>query len=386
MRGAGNGAGFRASFRREYAYLARSPWDLALLTWLPLLLCGLIAWQLSAGVLRDLPVVLVDQDGSAIGRDLAIRIEAAPGLALVAHVPDMRAAERLVRAKRAYAAVLLPPDTARRALAGQAPVILYYNASYSAAAATVQREAAAVIDAANARMAVERIAAIAPPGSVRAAPVRAATNIAWNAPGSQEQQLVSLLHPALLHLLFMLALVSAFGRELRDGTGGEWGPALGALAGKAMPYLAVFMLWAVLVTVWLAGVRGWQIAGSSGLLMLGWLLMYLAYLGVALLLVGVTRTMSQALSLTGIYAGASFAFAGAIFPLDQASGFARLWGHILPFTHFARLLARTWIADAPWAAAMLPMLAMLAIALVTAVPGAILYRRAAADPASWGRR
>lgn len=386
MNGDRVGSGFGASLRREWAYLARNPWDLALLTWLPLLLCGLIAWQLSAGVVRDLPVVLVDQDGSGIARDLAIRIEAAPGLALAAKVPDMAAAEKLIRARHALAAVLVPPDTARRALNGQAPVILYFNASYPAAAAAIQREATAVIDAANARQAVERIAAVAPPGSVRPPPVRAITTIAWNAPGSQEQQLVSLLHPALLHLLFMVALVSAFGRELRDGTAGAWAPDLAGLAGKAAPYLAAFMLWAAIVTAWLAGVRGWAIAGSLPLLLAGWLAMYLAYLGVTLLLVGATRTMSQSLSLTGIYSGASFAFAGAIFPLDQASGFARLWGNGLPFTHFARLLARSWIADAPLAAAASPLLPMLAIAVATALPGAILYRRAAADPASWGRR
>lgn len=380
------GGGFGGSLRRELAHLAGNPWDLALLTWLPLLLCGLVAWQLSAGVARDLPVVLVDQDGSGIGRDLAIRIDAAPGLALAARVPDMAAAERLVRSRAAYAAILLPPDTARRALNGQAPVILYYNASYSAAAATIQREAGAVIDAANARLALERIAAIAPPGSVRAAPVRAIAGFAWNAPASQEQQLVSLLHPALLHLLFMLAVVSAFGRELRDGTAGAWAPDLAALAGKAAPYLACFMLWGLLAILWLAGVRGWTVAGSPLLLLAGWLAMYLAYLGVALLLIGATRTMSQSLSLTGIYAGASFAFAGAIFPLDQASGFARVWGNGLPFTHFARLIARTWIADAPLAVAAAPLLPMLAITLITAVPGAMLYRRAAADPASWGRR
>jgi len=380
------GHGFRASAARECAWLWRNPWDLALLTWLPLLLCAVLAWQLSAGVARNLPVVLVDQDGTAIGRDLAMRIEAAPGLALVARTPDMATAEQLIRARRAHAAILLPPDAARRSLAGQAPVILYVNASYSAAAATIQREAAAVIDAANARLAVERIAAIAPPGSVRAAPVRAITTIAWNTPASQEQQLVSLLHPALLHLLFMLAVVSAFGRELRDGISDGWAPDLAALAGKAMPYLAAFMLWGVVAIVWLAGVRGWAIAGSPGLLLAGWLAMYLAYLGVALLLIGATRTMSQGLSLTGIYAGASFAFAGAIFPLDQASSFARVWSGLLPFTHFARLLARTWVADAALAIAAQPLLPMLAIALITAVPGAFLYRRAAGDPSSWGRR
>jgi ABC-2 type transport system permease protein len=377
---------FRASAAREWAFLARSPWDMALLGWFPLLLCGAIAWQLAGGVARSLPVVLIDQDGSAIGRDIALRIEGAPGLALAAQAPDMAAAERLVRSRQALAAVLVPPGTARGALSGQAPITLYFNASYPAAAATIQREMAAVIEASNARSALERIAAIAPPGSVRPPPVRAIAAIAWNAPASQEQQLVSLLHPALLHLLFMLAIVSAFGRELRDGSIADWKPDLAALAGKAAPYLLVFMLWGMAALGWLAGVRGWAIAGSSLLLLAGYLALYLAYLGVALLLVGATRTMSQSLSITGLYAGASFAFAGAVFSLDQASGFARLWGNTLPFTHFGRLVALNWVADAPLAVAAAPLLPMLAVGLLAGIPGAVLYLRAARDPASWGRR
>lgn len=379
-------AGFKASIARECRFLARSPWDLALLTWLPLLLCGVIAWQLSGGVIRDLPVLLIDQENSALARDLAIRIEAAPGLTLAGQVPDLASAEQLVRAKQAYAALLVPPDTSKKALQGQAPVVLYFNASYPAAASAIQREVSAVVDATNARMAVERIAAVVSPGSVRPAPVRAITTIAWNAPGSQEFQLVSLLHPVLLHLLFMLAVVSAFGRELRDGSIGDWAPDVAALAGKAAPYFAAFMAWGLLATTWLAGIRGWSFAGSPMLLMAGYAAMYLAYLGVSLLLLGITRTLSQSLSLTGIYAGASFAFAGAIFPLEQASAFAAAWGNALPYTHFARLLARTWIAEGTAFAVAGPLLALLAIAIVTAVPGVLLYLRAARNPASWGRR
>jgi len=377
---------FWASFVRECRFLAGSPWDLALLTWMPFLLCGVIAWQLSGGVVRDLPVLLIVQDDSAISRDLALRIEAAPGLTLAGQVPDLAAAERLVRSHEAHAALLVPRATAERAFEGQAPLILYFNASYPAAAATIQREVAAVVDAANGRLAAEQIAAIAPPGSVRPAPVRAVMVMAWNAPASQEFQLVSLLHPALLHLIFMLAVVSAFGRELRDRSIGEWGPDLAALAGKAAPYIAVFMGWALLAILWLAGVRGWHFAGSPIVLLAGYAAMYLAYLGVSLLFVGATRTLSQSLSMTGLFAGASFAFAGAIFPLEQASAFAKVWGNVLPYTHFARLLARTWIAQGHGMALAGPLLVMLGIALVTAVPGAVLYLRAARNPGSWGRR
>ena len=379
-------ARFWASVMRELRFLAANPWDLALLTWLPLLLCALIGWQLSGGVIRDLPVVLVDGERSAIARDLAIRIEGASGLRLASTAPDMAAAERLVRSGAAEAIVLIPPETTARAFDGRGQITLYVNAAHSAASATIQREMAAVIAAANARTAVEDIAAVMPPGRVRAAPVAASSVIAFNAPASQEQQLVSLLHPALLHLLFMLALVSAFGRELRDASIAEWRPDIPALIGKAAPYVAVFMAWGAAVTAYLAGLRGWTLAGGPGLLMAGYLAMYAAYAGVTLLLVGATRCMSQSLSLTGLYAGASFAFAGAIFPVDQASAFAKGWAQILPFTHFAQLVALDWIGGADAGIAARPLLPMGLIAVVTALPGAWLYLRAAERPQAWGKR
>ncbi len=376
-----------ASFRREAAFLARHPWDLALLTWLPLVLCALIAWQLSAGVIREVPVALVDAERSALSRDIAIRIEGAPGLRLAYAVTDMREAETLARGGAVEAIVLFPREATQRAFEGRGQITLYVNASHAAVSSTIQREMAAIIAAANARAAVQQIAAVLPPGSVRPAPITVNSLIAFNAPASQEQQLVSLLHPALLHLLFMLAVVSAFGRELRDATIAQWQPDGAALAGKAALYVLVFMVWGAAVTAYLAGLRGWALAGGGpGLLMAGYLAMFAAYAGVALLLLGVTRCMSQSLSLTGLYAGASFAFAGAIFPVDQASGFARVWAQMLPFTHFARLLALDWIAGAPAALAAAPLLPLGGIALVTAVPGVWLYLRAAKAPQDWGRR
>ncbi|MDA4833444.1 hypothetical protein NY536_18570, partial [Enterobacter hormaechei] len=80
---------------------------------------------------------------------------------------------------------------------------------------------------------------------------------------------------------------------------------------------------------YLAGLRGWPIAGSPLLIGAGYAVMYMAYVGVGLLFVGLTLTMSSALSAAGLYAGASFAFAGAVFPVESASGFARVWSALL---------------------------------------------------------
>ena len=387
------GAAFAAGFRREARFLRHSFWDLALLTWVPFLLLATVAIQLSAGVMRELPVVVVDQDGSGIARETARRLDAAPGLRVAAVAGDMKEAEHLVRARHAYAVVLIPTGTARTVLrGGTARVLAFYNASYSTASGAALREISGVAQAYAAKLAAEQSAIVAGPGKVRRPPIAVQSRILFNPQGSYELQLVALIHPALLHLVFMVAVAGALGRELRDGTIGAWiggqgrGEAAMRIAGKIAPNVLVFMGWGALVTAYLAIGRGWPVTGSTALLLAGYAVMYLAYIGVALLFAGLTLSMGSALSLTGLYAGASFAFAGAIFPIEAASAFARLWSALLPYTAFAQLLAEQWMMGSPVAVSLRHLLVMLIFLPVGLVIGLPRYIAAAAQPGTWGRR
>lgn len=53
---------------RELRRLWQSPWQLALVSYLPLLGTLALWWLFSAGLPRALPVAVVDQDQSQIGR------------------------------------------------------------------------------------------------------------------------------------------------------------------------------------------------------------------------------------------------------------------------------------------------------------------------------
>ncbi|AHE53646.1 ABC transporter permease [Sphingomonas sanxanigenens] len=385
-------AAFLVSARRERAFLQGSFWDLALISWLPLALLAAIAIQISSGVMRDLPVAVVDEDGGGIARELVRRLEVAPGLRVAARPVSMLEAEHVVRSNAAYAVILIPQGLERAVLRGETgQVSVFYNASYSTPSGSILREVSAVVQGQARVLATQQTAAIIGPARVRAAPIAVQSRILYNPQASYELQLVALIHPALLHLLFMIAVVSALGRELRDGTIGTWlagsrREAIAAIAGKLVPYLAVFMLWAALATTYLVGLRGWPVAGSVVMLMAGYLAMYLAYAGMAVLIVGLTLSMGQALSMTALYAGASFAFAGAIFPIESSSAFARLWSALLPYTTFARLVAEQWMIGAPVAmsAKLLAILCgFLAFGLCIGLPRLLA---ASSNPAVWGRR
>ncbi|MDC6167607.1 ABC transporter permease, partial [Paucibacter sp. XJ19-41] len=73
---------------REWAQLRASPLDLAMLSWVPLLLGLLMLWTFSAGLASRLPVAVLDQDHSAASRQLQRLLDAAPGLRLARPLAD----------------------------------------------------------------------------------------------------------------------------------------------------------------------------------------------------------------------------------------------------------------------------------------------------------
>src|SRR5690606_35868548 len=146
------------------------------------------------------------------------------------------------------------------------------------------------------------------------------------------------------------------------------------------------MGWGVLVTGYLAGLRGWPVLGSPLLLFAGYAAMYLAYIGVTLLVTGVTLSMAKSLSVAGLYAGASFAFADAIFPIESASGFARLWSALLPYTAFGNLLAAQGTIGSPSAASLPHLLILLRCLGVGLAVGLARYIASAGKPDVRGRR
>lgn len=382
---------FAASAARECAFLRRNPWDLALATWLPLLLLAILAWLFNSGVPRELPVAVVDDDRSAMSRQLLRMLDAAPAVKVIAQPPSLSEAWPLARSLDVYAVVHIPRDASREVQrGGQGTVLAYYNASYLTAGQAAVRDIGSVIQAFGARVAFEEVARSRGTSHVRPAPIVARATTPSNAARSYEFYLLGLLFPGILHFALCLSAASSLGRELRDRTVGSWlrecGNALvPAVAGKLAPYVLLFTLMGSASLIWLAAVRAEGVSGSATLLILGQLLMYLAYAAVALLLVGVSKNMGSALSLVSLYAGTSVAYSGVTFPLEGGSMFARAWNQLLPFTAYVELQAQQLSISSPSAVSLLP---IAALSVFVAVPGALGLRAfgtAARDPSTWGR-
>lgn len=382
---------FVRSAVRECMRLRADPWDLAMATWIPLLALALFAWMFGAGVPRALPVAVVDHDNSVMSRELVRMIDAAPGLQVAARPADMQQAWAAVRAAEVYAVVHVPEGSGREILrGGSAVVFAYYNASHQTAGQAAERGIGDAVQAAGGRFVRADVARIRGPDAVRAPPLRVQATVLANAARSYEQFLLGLLFPALLYLAACLAMVSALGRELRDGTAGEWLQSCGdrllpAVAGKLAPYLLLFTVHGTGSLVWLAAIRG-GVAGSAALLLAAQAGLYLASAGIALLLVGATRNLGVALSVTGLYAGTALAFSGATFPMQGAPLFAQAWSRLLPLTPYLKLQVQQLELGADWTASLPTVGGLLLFMLVAGGIGLVLYGRGARDPAAWGQR
>jgi ABC-2 type transport system permease protein len=107
--------------------------------------------------LRNVPIALVDRDGTQSSRDFARLVDATPDVAITAELPDLASAEREVYARRVSGILVIPQYFERELLHGRpSPVALYADASYfliyqrvSGAVTAVARTVGAEIEAAR---------------------------------------------------------------------------------------------------------------------------------------------------------------------------------------------------------------------------------------------
>lgn len=386
--------GLRATARREWQRVRQGRLQRALLAGFPLasILCFLAIFH--APVLVDLPVAVCDQDHTALSRRLIRDLDATRTLHVTERPEDPRAAVALYRRGLAYAVVTIPAGTQRRLLRGEgAEISATTNGQWLLVESTVRTELQRVVATLSAGVELRRREGSgerAPAALTRLEPIRAERHVLFNPNLNYAHYLLPALLPALLQIFILLSAVLAVGTELRDGTAEEWlatagGSTWRAVTGKLAPYALWFTLMGLALLGLLFGRLGVPQRGSALLLGAGTLLFTLAYLAVGLALATWTANLRLATSLASFYAGPAFAFAGITYPAFDMPAAARAWGHLLPLTHYLRLLLDQALRGAPAGAAAGPLLALALFALAGTAVSWRRLGRLAADPRAWGR-
>lgn len=388
---------FATSARREAAWLQRSRWDLAMISWVPLLAVAFLWWTFSAGLPNLLPIGVLDQDHSALSRQLIRFLQATPGLQVVRPYDNTTEVTQAMRRAEVYAVVSIPPDFARSLKQGRAAQItLLHNAQLGTHSSLIQRDVRSAVGTLSAGVELAARNKRGEPALatlVSIEPIKTSLVTLFNPSLNYEQFLAAALIPALLHILAMTAGAWAVGRELRDRTVADWlrphaswGSTAAALLGKLLWPLLGLGLVGTLAMLWLTLGRGWHPAGS-----LAWVLLALwAFLALSLamgaLASSASRSLRTGLSATGFITAPAFAFGGVGFPLQSMPVLARGWAEVLPYTHYIRLQMEQLQMAAPLAYSALTLMVISLVAIIFVVLCAPLLNRCAGQPDTWGGR
>jgi ABC-2 type transport system permease protein len=384
----------RAVLRREMRRIATRRLELLLLVVLPAVALGFTWAIFSAGLPRDLPVAVVDLDHSRLSRQLVRMIDATPTVRVSERPADTRAAEELILEGRVYACVLLPEGLERDARRGEAPpVVAYTNAQLLVPASLVRRDLLAATSTLSAGIKLRRLRAAGETEAsarVRFEPVRADIHALFNPQLNYVSYIFVALFPTLLHVFVLLAAVNSVGSELREGTAGEWLATAGgsvprAIAGKLLPSTLVFLGVAAGAMAVLFGVAGVPMRGGLALVLLGTLLFVLAYQAIGVLVVALAANLRFATSVAAFVASPAFAYAGITFPAIGMPAFARIWGALLPLTHYLKLLVDQSMKGAPVSVSAPSLFALLAFVVAAPLLAWPRLRRVLRDERYWGR-
>lgn len=386
--------GVRAVVRRElYRMRARRLYPLLLLI-LPVMGWGVLRAVFGSHVARELPVVVMDADGSALSRRVVRAIEATASVRVVAQTSAIGNVEQVLQRGEAYAVVVIPAGLEQQTARAQGtPILLYTNGQWLLPASTITRDVRMAVGTVSAQIEVgRRVARGAAPSTalVAAEPVRTQLHPLYNPALDYAAYLFLALIPTLLHVFVLVMAVHVVGVELKQSTAAQWLAAAGdragiAVVGKLLPYTLWYaLLGSVMLEVALRSLD-LPMAGNRPLLHAAMVLLVMAYQALGVLLVALTSNLRVATSASGFIAGPAFAVAGVSFPRFAMPVAGQLWSVVLPLSHYLELQTQQVIVGASVRQSAPLVATLMAFVAVPALLAVRPLRRVLRDPQYWGR-
>lgn len=352
-----------AGMLRELQYLLKHKWDLCLVTLAPLFVIILFSSMFYAGKAEHLPIAIIDQDQSELSRNIEKYLSHNHTLSIYTVSDNPNEVEHLLNQTKIWGYVHIPAGAEQRMVQAQdAQISIAFNQSYFSigngiSSAMLLSTVEAIADFAKNSYFENKIPyAELSTANIKISPL-------FNPNLSYEFYLEPFMIPAILHLLLCCCVAFAVGQELKYGTLNQWiqdKSVLNALLAKNMVYVLIFCFWTWVWLFWLVVIRGWFIAGSLWIILLGQFLLYSAYALISSTVVLATKNLSKTFGFIAVYGGSSLSFAGVTLPLNNAPIFTKFWANIIPYTPYAKLQTEQWVVGSPSFISMIPLVILAA--------------------------
>ena len=386
-------SGVTASARREAERIAINREYRWVMVWLPLAVILFFAVFFSQEVVGSLPVAVVDEDNSYLSRRLVSMLRASHEVAEVCEVADMAEARSKLLSGEVVGVVEIPNGFAQAILSGVTSEVVYYDSGTNISTASLSSKGVqTAVTSFGVGVALQRAeigGAMPDEAMAQALPIGFTTYALFNPWLNYAYYVAPCFWVLILVIASMLSTIYAVGSELRSATSVEWlrsanGSLLAGVVGKLAPTTLLLWLLSAVVGALLFEVFGAPMRGSWAVLVLGVVVLIMAYQAVALATVALTASFRLSLSLGGGYSVLAFTFSGVTFPTMAMIGWVQPFTMLFPYTYFMELYIDQAVRGVEWWRSMQDVAAMLLFCLLPLFVAGRL-KRVAVNRKYWGR-
>lgn len=363
--------------RREWGILRTRPIYFFGMILAPFLTAFLLLYMMAGGLPQDMPVAVVDEDGSATSRALVRSLDAFQSSRMSLRALSMQEALSAMRRGEVYAIYHIPRGLQAHAGSARQPKIHYYtNGSYLMAGSFTFRDMKMLSELASAKVGLQTGQARGRTeeqimGAIQ--PIRVQLEVMSNPWLNYSAYLTTTILPGVLQLMIFLITSYSIGVEIKRRTARSWLAAAGgsmvrALVGKLLPHTLIFLLVGWSLQGLLYGWMGYPLQSSWWSMAGAMLALVLSAQSLGAFFVALIPVLRMSLSLGSLLGMLSFSISGMSIPVSTMSPAVQALSHIFPLRYYYQIGINQALVGAPWVEAMplyLGLLAFLLLPLVT---------------------
>ena len=332
---------------------------------------------------EELPVAVVDHDGSYLSRRLCHELNATQGVRVVAVYPTHAEARKAMQRQEIFAFLEIPEQTYSEMPDFKTPhVALYSNNAFLLAGSLSYKTLATMGKLASAAVQREVLRKKGLPdekimGLIQ--PVEFDTHLVSNPTANYQPYVLTTILPGIVALMVLLFIAYEVSREQKERSAQAWlasanGNLLCALAGKLLPYTFWFSLLGVVGNIIFFGPCHYTMLGSFWLLVLAVVLLVLAAQAMGVFLSALLSDMHMAICLCAIYGALSFSMSGFSYPVTSMPAPLQACSNLFPLRHYYMIYAKTALYGCGWSQCW-PHVCALLLFVLAGLMGALLMAR-----------
>lgn len=313
-------------------------------------------WIFSAGVIRDLPIAIVNQDNTALSDKVARMVEASPTVHILEELSDLSTAKSLMNRGKIKAIIVIPADFEKDLIQGTSPTLAVYIDNVNVVAggvlkSSIQKTLSTFTVGAKMQLQMKK-GYTEQQALARVMPIRFDNHVLFNPYINYSYFLTLGLIPLIVVVVCFLGTLYAFGSEIKEGTAKELmntanGNIYTAIIGKMLPHTFIYLLSMRLVSLVMIHKIGLPMHGNIWIILFSETALIFAYQSVALVFIAITSNMRLSLSLGSAYTMMAMTFSGLTFPAIAMPKIAQILSYAFPFTFWLKIFMNETLRTIP---------------------------------------